>query len=414
MLLNLEFSKYFYLQVKTSRDTLTVLKLRVQELEKVFKDLREVTNMINRNGLTPDNLKYVSETLEKISNNSFDEKTLVDTAMETEVSEENFEKVINNYEQQNEKLKNKCNELENCVELLRNEYEKCEDYWQSKLEEERQMFEQEQCQSSDKLNDLINKMAEYEEQFANQDAIDGRLPPIEETYNLEKQFTDLEQEYEDYKVYSENEIFKRDEEISILKQKLTELALKNVSKEVGIQVDTNDENNRISNKMNCLSLCVVESTNLFSADAMPFSWGSSELVKKQENEYNDANFVWNKENKSETNSTTSLSWQNTSGPPTTSNSSTLEKNTNFAPCRPKRTRKHERNNCLYKKNNEMKKPEDIPRQEEFVTLPLGTIHGLNGRLHHLEQRCRQLQMVLKQQHFFTEQALQRMYNSSII
>lgn len=68
--------------------------------------------------------------------------------------------VINNVEQQtstvqdNEtvklakeigELKEKCTELETSLELMRVEYEKCEDYWQGKLNEERAIFDQVSC-----------------------------------------------------------------------------------------------------------------------------------------------------------------------------------------------------------------------------------------------------------------------------
>lgn len=43
---------------------------------------------------------------------------------------------------ENEDLKVKCAELETSLELMRVEFEKCEDYWQGKLNEERAIFEQ--------------------------------------------------------------------------------------------------------------------------------------------------------------------------------------------------------------------------------------------------------------------------------
>lgn len=356
------------------------LKNRIEELEKIFSNLAQLNKMLTKNGLNVDNLKQVGHKLEEILNNSMIVNLTGANNMETEGNND-FESLIKKYGDENEKLKTKCQDLENCIDLLRNEYEKCEDYWQSKLDEERQIFEQEQSQSSEKLSDLINKMSEYEEQFANQDETDGRLPTIDETYNLEQQFTDLEQEFEDYKTQSQSEMSKRDTEIKILKDKLTELASKQMQ-EKGVQV----ENVKLEN----LSLCMVETTNLFSADAMP-TWTSDDNINK---------VVWNKEG--DDNST--VSWANG---PTSSNSS--EKNS--APCRPKRTRKHERNNCLYKKTSDGRKTdEDTRRDDRVIALPIATVHNLNGRLHHLEQRCHQLQMVLRQQHFYTEQSLQREYS----
>lgn len=83
-----------------------------------------------------------------------------------------------------------CQELERSLDLLKAEYEECEDYWAAKLEEERQLFEQEQKISDDKLAELINKIVEYEELISPSDKSkngDGRLSPIEEKFTLEQQ-----------------------------------------------------------------------------------------------------------------------------------------------------------------------------------------------------------------------------------
>lgn len=99
------------------------------------------------------------------------------------------------------KLKARCDELEASMEQLSKEYEACEDYWQSKLNEERQLYEEEQRIADEKFNELLKKMAEYEEQFAGQasggsKSDDGRLSPIEEKDVLEQQYLDLEAEFQ--------------------------------------------------------------------------------------------------------------------------------------------------------------------------------------------------------------------------
>lgn len=102
------------------------------------------------------------------------------------------------------KIKARCDELEASMEQLSKEYEACEDYWQSKLNEERQLYEEEQRIADDKFNELLKKMAEYEEQFAGQaggggsssKSEDGRLSPIEEKDVLEQQYLDLEAEFQ--------------------------------------------------------------------------------------------------------------------------------------------------------------------------------------------------------------------------
>lgn len=129
-----------------------------------------------------------------------DKKTYTDgsSTVETEKSGEDSDpsKKLNP-----EKLKARCDELEASMEQLSKEYEACEDYWQSKLNEERQLYEEEQRIADDKFNELLKKMAEYEEQFAGQagsssKSEDGRLSPIEEKDVLEQQYLDLEAEFQ--------------------------------------------------------------------------------------------------------------------------------------------------------------------------------------------------------------------------
>lgn len=99
-----------------------------------------------------------------------------------------------------EALVARCNDLEASLEQMRKEYEDCEDYWQGKLNDERQLYEDEQRTSDEKFNELLRKMTEYEEQFANTSDKDGRLSPITENSRLEEQFADLEAETEELKV----------------------------------------------------------------------------------------------------------------------------------------------------------------------------------------------------------------------
>lgn len=115
----------------------------------------------------------------------------------------------------------RCMDLEESLRLLRNEYDQCEEYWASKLDEERQIFEQEQKISDEKFSELIAKMSEYEEQFSTSDKIDGRLSPIEEKVNLEQQYNDLEDEFERWKMEAQEELSRKEKEIEELKAKVT-------------------------------------------------------------------------------------------------------------------------------------------------------------------------------------------------
>ncbi|XP_076751450.1 blastoderm-specific gene 25D [Xylocopa sonorina] len=115
-----------------------------------------------------------------------------------------------------------CAELERSLDMLKTEYEMCEDYWTAKLEEERQLFEQEQKISDEKFSELIAKMAEYEELISPVDKIknSGRLSPIEEKLNLEQQYIDLEEEFEKWKAQMEEEISQKDKDIKDLQDRI--------------------------------------------------------------------------------------------------------------------------------------------------------------------------------------------------
>jgi len=70
------------------------------------------------------------------------------------------------------------------------EYEKCEDYWAKKLDEERHLYDQEQKLSDEKFSELMSKIQEYEEMLGAQEdstADSDRLSTIEERGSLEKQ-----------------------------------------------------------------------------------------------------------------------------------------------------------------------------------------------------------------------------------
>lgn len=121
-------------------------------------------------------------------------------------------------------LTDQCVELERSLELLKIEYEECEEYWAVKLEEERQLFEQEQKISDEKFSELIAKMAEYEELISPVDKVkSGRLSPIEEKFNLEQQYLDLEEEFEKWKCQMEEEVSQKDKEIQSLHEKVKSL-----------------------------------------------------------------------------------------------------------------------------------------------------------------------------------------------
>ncbi|XP_047356488.1 uncharacterized protein LOC124951724 [Vespa velutina] len=144
------------------------------------------------------------------------------------------------WQTEKKQLTERCLELEGSLDLLKAEYEECEDYWAAKLEEERQLFEQEQKISDEKFSELIAKMAEYEEMISPVDKVKngGRLSPIEEKFNLEQQYLDLEEEFEQWKVQTEKDILEKDKEIKSLFEKLKYLER---PEKIDISIQVSDE-----------------------------------------------------------------------------------------------------------------------------------------------------------------------------
>lgn len=155
------------------------------------------------------------------------EKTIADMKINSEkVDPELDSKTIDQSEFS--KLKAQVKELETSLEQMRKEYEDCEDYWQSKLNEERLLYEEEQRVSDDKFTDLVNKMSEYEALFTNKDDEDkyGRLSPIEEKCVLEQQYIELEQELEDNKMISQHMLDEKSAEITSLRCQIEDMKSK--------------------------------------------------------------------------------------------------------------------------------------------------------------------------------------------
>lgn len=84
---------------------------------------------------------------------------------------------------------------------MKTEYEKCEEYWSDKLEEEREAFAEEQRAGDERLADLAARIADYERQFA-----PAPLPTIDERDQLELQVNQLQDEFDTYRRTHEAEL----------------------------------------------------------------------------------------------------------------------------------------------------------------------------------------------------------------
>lgn len=125
---------------------------------------------------------------------------------------------------ENERLMSRCKELEENLEQMSKEYENCEDYWQSKVNEERLLFDEDQRQSDDKFAELLQKMTELEDQFAAQaEKSNGRLSPIDERCQLESQYVELENEMEELKVHAQSILDEKSREVEKLQLEVSQL-----------------------------------------------------------------------------------------------------------------------------------------------------------------------------------------------
>lgn len=133
------------------------------------------------------------------------------------------EKVPETHEDKSKVHLERVKELEASLEQMQREYEACEDYWQGKLNEERQLYDEEQRISDEKFNELLKKMTEYEEQFASSGEKDGRLTPIDEKCHLEQQYADLEAEMEEFRERASQIFTNKQTEVDQLLSKIKEL-----------------------------------------------------------------------------------------------------------------------------------------------------------------------------------------------
>ncbi|XP_063635453.1 blastoderm-specific protein 25D [Cydia splendana] len=119
----------------------------------------------------------------------------VEAAVQTEESDEGqrIEELQKKHEAEKSDLNNLIAELEASVEALREEYERCEEYWAGKLADERSLAAEEAAASDARLSELLARVAEYEAQFK------PRLPALHES-ELEPQYEQLAQEFQAFKI----------------------------------------------------------------------------------------------------------------------------------------------------------------------------------------------------------------------
>ena len=83
-------------------------------------------------------------------------------------------------------------QLEESLDLMKEEFESMEDYWQNKLEDERKFYEEQLKTNENQFRELESRMKEYDEVLIthlddNKQDDNDKLSTIDETSSLEYQ-----------------------------------------------------------------------------------------------------------------------------------------------------------------------------------------------------------------------------------
>ncbi|KAM3959570.1 ninein homolog isoform 1-T2 [Aphomia sociella] len=198
----------------TLESLITAIKVKVQELsDSVILMEAEGTQLRTSVDAYIQTEPVVSEQGSNIENG-------VDLHNEMDTLKRQMADAERRHDDEKQKLSELIKELEVSLEQLRAEYDKCEDYWNNKLEEERDIYNEEQRLGDERLAELVAKISDYERQFT---PASGALPTIDEKCGLEAQVADLEEEFAAYRRSKEEELRVRDTEIARLNELLATL-----------------------------------------------------------------------------------------------------------------------------------------------------------------------------------------------
>ncbi|XP_055375666.1 blastoderm-specific protein 25D isoform X2 [Condylostylus longicornis] len=258
------------------------------------------------NGIVDEELKNLREKIFKLELELKELKTKTKNSQnmpEEEIILKNFKETFQKLKLEKENLETRCKDLESSLDQMRKAYEDCEDYWQNKLNDERQIFEKErqiyedeQNESDKKFSELMEKVREYEEQFSK----DGRLSPIEEKDELEQQYMNLEAEIEEIRFNAKKIFEEKAREIESLKMNVQELKLR-----LGDSVDITQV---YAEKLQT----VTDKSDLTDSPAsspISYLWNQS-TIQAPVRDYQNPN--WNKKNLGELNRTENLTTSETS------------------------------------------------------------------------------------------------------
>ncbi|EFX84463.1 hypothetical protein DAPPUDRAFT_222984 [Daphnia pulex] len=245
---------------------------KVEELEKQCKTLEseldsvkvEIVKILIDNEELRLKVRHQQEDLE-MEQKEAEERMEEKVEFETALLQQRIKHLVRDLEdekQRNQMEKNALEEdrrdLESRLDMLRTEFDRLDEYWQSKLDEEREIYDQERDSTDEKFRSLELKIKEYEELLGQGDnSSTSSLSTIEERANWEKQLNDLEEE-------SEAQI----KQIALLESQLEQL-----------QKEKEEEAARSQQELDVIT-AELEATKLMLADVLE---REAKLITKLEN-----------------------------------------------------------------------------------------------------------------------------------
>jgi len=121
--------------------------------------------------------------------------------------------------------------LEESLELMRTEFDSMEDYWQKKVEDEREFYEEQLKISENQFKELEVRMKDYEELLASMEHPEAdklqQLYPIDEQREQEESVNEWEEEISQLKSEMEDLRFEHAEELVALKEEMDKIIKSN-------------------------------------------------------------------------------------------------------------------------------------------------------------------------------------------
>jgi len=155
--------------------------------------------------LHKENTTFNQQALEKCIQ-AGDSNEISKLKLKIEELEQSMTEVEGKYELEKKDLLDKNRQLEQSLDLMKDEFESMEDYWQGKMDKERTFYEDQIRDSEEKFKELEERLKEYIELLPEKGAphvVSEGLYTIEEASSIEYQVMEWEEEIKDLRMKNE-------------------------------------------------------------------------------------------------------------------------------------------------------------------------------------------------------------------